>query len=51
MSYLSLRLLNEKSFLELLKEYINELEKEEEEEYYSDSDSDYIYISDSDEDY
>ena len=48
MSYLYLRLLNEKSFLELLKEYINELEKEE--EYYSDSDSDYIYIIDSEED-
>ena len=38
MSYLYLKMLNNKSFLELLKEYIKSLE--EEEDYFTDTDTD-----------
>ena len=49
MSYLYLKMLNNKSFLELLKEYIKSLE-EEEEDYFTDSDSDYEPDTDTDTD-
>ncbi len=48
MSYLYLKMLNNKSFLELLKEYIKSLE--EEEDYFTDSDSDYEPDTDTDDD-
>tara|TARA_R100000654_G_scaffold1120_4_gene4215 strand:- start:561 stop:701 length:141 start_codon:yes stop_codon:yes gene_type:complete len=46
MSYLYLKMLNNKSFLELLNSYIKSLE--EEEDYFTDSDSDYEPDTDTD---
>ena len=43
MSYLYLKMLEDKTFLELLQEYINQIE---EEDYFTDSDSDYEPDSD-----
>lgn len=46
MSYLYLKMLEDKTFLELLQEYINQIE---EEDYFTDTDSDSDYEPDSDE--